>query len=152
MNVKKLNHWFMLAANVGVIGGILFLGFEIRQNTSQMRTEASFSITEMVNAMNADVYRDPDLTDLLMRGNLNFHSLTPNEQSRYGSFQFARINLADYILLLEEEGLTDLQFPYVQFTVNDMRCNPGTRDWLKSVEAIWLGSEELWGMLTAPNK
>ena len=138
----------MLAANIAVLGGILFLAYEIRQNTSQMRTEGSRSITEMVNALNADRYSDPTLTDLFIRGNQDFNSLNPIEQNRYGQFQFARINLAEYILLLEEEGLNDLQFPYVEFTVRDIRDNPGARDWLKSVEDIWLGSEELLRMLT----
>ena len=69
MNIKKLNQWLMLVANLGVLGGILFLAYEVRQNTSQMRTQASQAITEMVNAMNTDEYSDPNLTDLIMRGN-----------------------------------------------------------------------------------
>ncbi len=152
MNVEKLNQWLVFAANMGVLGGILFLAYEIRQNTSQMRTEASHSITEMVNSLNADEYSDPNLTDLLLRGNQNFNGLSPIEQYRYGQFQFAKINLAQYILLLEEEGLTDVQFPYVEVTVDTIRRNPGARDWLKSVEDTWVGSEELWGKLNTPQE
>ena len=36
VNLEKLNHWLMLAANIGVIAGIVFLGFEIRQNSEAM--------------------------------------------------------------------------------------------------------------------
>ena len=142
----------MLLANIGVLGGILFLAYEIRQNTSQMRTEASHSITEMVYLLNSDVYSDPNLTDLIIRGNQDFNNLSANEQKRYGAFQFANLNLAQYILLLEEEGLSDVQFPFVEFTVSDIRRNSGARDWLKSVEDIWVGSEEFWEMLNAPQE
>ena len=150
MNLEKLNQWLVLAANIGVLGGIIFLAYEIRQNTSQMRTEASHSVTELVNSLNADTYTDPDLTDLLLRGNQNFDSLNPVERHRYQTYQFSRLNLAGYILRLEEEGLTDVQFPYIEYTVNDMRSNPGAIAWLKSVEDVWVGEDELWEMLTGP--
>ena len=40
MKIKKLNDWLTLLANVGVIAGILFLGYELRQNNELMRAEA----------------------------------------------------------------------------------------------------------------
>ena len=33
MELDKLNRWLALAANIGVIAGIIFLAFEIRVNT-----------------------------------------------------------------------------------------------------------------------
>lgn len=148
MHIEKLNQWLMLAANVGVLGGMLFLAFEIRQNTSQMRTDASHSITELVNALNADTYSDPEFAELFIRGNQDFNSLDTIDRHRYQSYQFSRLNLAEYILLLEEEGLTDVQFPYVEYTVNDFRRNPGAMAWVRSIEDVWVGSEELWNRIT----
>jgi hypothetical protein len=46
MNSERLNRWLTFVANLGVIGGLFFLGYEIRQNTSQMRAEAAYSINE----------------------------------------------------------------------------------------------------------
>ncbi len=46
MRSEKLNWWLTLVANLGVIGGLIFLGYETRQNRSQMRAEAAYSINE----------------------------------------------------------------------------------------------------------
>ena len=37
MDRDRLNWWLTILANVGMLGGIVFVGFEIRQNTSQLR-------------------------------------------------------------------------------------------------------------------
>jgi hypothetical protein len=39
MNMDNLNKWLALAANVGVIAGIIFLAIEIQQNTEMMRSQ-----------------------------------------------------------------------------------------------------------------
>jgi hypothetical protein len=46
MKMEKLNQWLTLLANVGVIAGIAFLGFEIRQNTEMIESQTRDSITE----------------------------------------------------------------------------------------------------------
>jgi hypothetical protein len=46
MRMKKLNEWLTLFANIGVIAGIAFLGFEIRQNTAMIKSQTRDSITE----------------------------------------------------------------------------------------------------------
>ena len=65
---QRLNSWITLLANLGVLGGLVFVGLEIQQNTSQLRADASQAITESVNQLNAGVYGDPTLADVLLRG------------------------------------------------------------------------------------
>lgn len=38
--MEKTNQWLTLAANLGVIAGLVFLGFEIRQNTNIAKASA----------------------------------------------------------------------------------------------------------------
>ncbi len=40
MTSDKLNNWFSIAANIGVLFGILFLILEVRQNTETMQVDA----------------------------------------------------------------------------------------------------------------
>ena len=40
MKLIKINHWLTLAANLGVIAGLVFLAIEIRQNTNIAKAEA----------------------------------------------------------------------------------------------------------------
>jgi len=46
MNLDSLNKWLMLAANIGVIAGIIFLAVEVQQNNSLMEAEARYRMFE----------------------------------------------------------------------------------------------------------
>jgi len=61
MNREALNWWLTLTANLAVLGGLVFVGYEVRQNTSQLRAESSWPITESVNATNSSIYSDAEL-------------------------------------------------------------------------------------------
>ena len=62
MNNAKVNEWLTLIANVAVVGGIIFLAIEIRQNNELLRSESRQAlITNDVaslaaNFQNADVF------------------------------------------------------------------------------------------------
>ena len=45
MNQDKLSSYISLLANIGVLAGILFLAFEISQNTNMMRSQTRDSVT-----------------------------------------------------------------------------------------------------------
>ena len=133
---------------LAVVAGLVFVGLEIRQNTRQLRADASYSITESVNMMNEGVYGDPTLAEVLLRGEQNLEALDSTERSRFVAFQFSRLNIAEYILDLESEGISDLNFRYVDFVVNDFLSKPGLQEFINSVEDIWVGSDELYSSLT----
>ena len=147
MNSEKVNSWLSLVANFGVIAGLIFLGYEIRQNTTQLRSEASYSINEALSTLNAGIYSDPVFADIMIRGEADFSSLTPVERQQFVSFQFDRINLAIHYQALKEEGLSDIHFPYDQFLINEFHRNPGLQEFLISVEDTWLGAPELYDAL-----
>lgn len=44
--MEKLNQWLALAANFGVIAGLIFLGLEVQQNTLSTRMAARESATQ----------------------------------------------------------------------------------------------------------
>lgn len=46
MNAQKVNAWLSLAANVGVVIGLVLLIIEIRQNTEMMRAQINQSRTD----------------------------------------------------------------------------------------------------------
>lgn len=62
MNSSKVNEWLTLIANVAVVGGIIFLAIEIRQNTELLRSESRQALVTndvaslAANFQNADVF------------------------------------------------------------------------------------------------
>ena len=152
MKPKKLNAWLTLVANFGVIAGLIFLGYEIRQNTTQLRAEALYSINEAISTLNAGVYNDAVLADIKVRGEADFSSLNQIEREQFIMYQFDRINLAELYLSLKDEGLTDIHFPFDQFLIRDFRSKPGLQQFLKYVDEDWEGSRYLYDQLLVPAK
>jgi hypothetical protein len=147
MNRKNLNWWLSSITNVGVLFGLLFVGYEIRQNTVQLRAESSQAITESVNALNAGMYSDPELAEILIRGTEDLGALDSVERARFDAYQFARLNIAEYALDLEREGVSDLNFRYVEWTVRQFNEKPGLRAFIREHQDTYVGSEELLARL-----
>ena len=152
MKPKKLNAWLTLVANFGVIAGLIFLGYEIRQNTTQLRAEALYSINEAISMLNAGVYSDAVLADIKFRGEADFSSLNQIEREQFIMYQFDRINLAELYLALKDEGLTDIHFPFDQFLIKDFRSKPGLQQFLKYVDKNWEGSRDLYDQMLVPER
>jgi hypothetical protein len=152
MKPKKLNAWLTLVANFGVIAGLVFLGYEIRQNTIQLRADALYSINEAISTLNAGIYNDPVLADIKVRGEADFSSLNQIEREQFIMYQFDRINLAELYLALKDEGLTDIHFPFDQFLIKDFRAKPGLQQFLTYVDEDWEGSRYLYDQMLVLEK
>ena len=147
MNRENLNWWLSLVTNFGVLCGLVFVGYEVRQNTVQLRAESSRSITESVNALNTGIYSDPELADVLIRGKEDLGALNPVERSRFDAYQFSLLNIAEYVLDLEREGVSGLNFKYVEWMVREFNEQPGLRAFIREYEERYVGSDELLARL-----
>ena len=142
--------WKTIAELIGitaVVASLVFVGYEIRQNTSQLRTDGARSVTEMVNHLNAGIFSDATLTEIVEKGVRNFESLDEIERAQFESYQFARLNIADYIMDLEHEGVSDLNFRYVDYIVRDFNQRPGLQAFIRAHARTYVGSPVLLSRL-----
>ena len=51
MKLSSLNEWLTLGANIGVLGGIVFLAIEINQNNALMESQARFNRLEVARGV-----------------------------------------------------------------------------------------------------
>jgi hypothetical protein len=65
------------------------------------------------------------------------------ERYQFASFQFSRLNIAEHALDLEREGVSDLNFRYVEWTVRAFNTKPGLRAFIREHEETYVGSDEL---------
>ncbi len=151
MKFTKENSLITLIAIIGVVGVLVLLGYEVQQNTTQLRAESSYSINEALSMLNSAVYNDPDLSDILARGEKDLSSLNPTERRQFFAYQFDRINLGIHILALEKDGLSEIHFPYVDFLVRQFHKHPGLQEFLVLIEDDWAGSRELYERLRTKN-
>ncbi len=133
MKNLDLGQTITILANLGVIGGIVFLAFEIRQNTAQMRAEAAYSVHQDAQRLNEAIYQDSDFADLLIRAEQSFESLDVIDQRRVEAYFFSQLNLADFIMGLEEEGISGVSFRIVDIYLDQFRSMPGRREFIESV-------------------
>ena len=115
-----------------------------------MRAEGAYSINQSVETLNQAIYLDQEFADLLHRGEKSFNDLDPVEQSRLAAFFFSEINLAQYIMSLEDEGLADLHFRYVDFKIDQFRTIPGRKEFVEAYirPSTYFGRDDIQRMLT----
>ncbi|QLC22973.1 hypothetical protein HFP51_12725 [Parasphingopyxis sp. CP4] len=66
--VDGVNRWILLAANIGVIAGIFFLAFELRQNTVATRMEAASNFQNSFSEIEFFIAQNPEFAELLRAG------------------------------------------------------------------------------------
>jgi len=64
MNLDRINQWLTLLANFGVIGGLVFLGLEIQQNTVAVQASAIQESTDVAREQLLMYATNPSLIDL----------------------------------------------------------------------------------------
>lgn len=62
--MDRTNHWLTLIANIGVIAGLFFLGYEIRQNTNIAKASAYRENIQDIAAWRELTITDPELSRL----------------------------------------------------------------------------------------
>ncbi len=68
MNWDSTNRWLTLAANIGVMAGIIFLAFELQQNTVAAQLQAASNYQSSHAAMEVAIYGNPEFAELLRKG------------------------------------------------------------------------------------
>jgi hypothetical protein len=128
MNSQKLNDWLTLAANVGVIAGIVILAIEIRQNSDAVRAQTRAQLAEEVTELFSVNMNDKEYASVLMRGN-NLDDLTPVEQYQYYRHRSAWVHYWNNMAYQYEMGMYDeSEFELQISTIRaDMETFPGLK-------------------------
>jgi hypothetical protein len=103
--LKKLDfgQTIALAANLGVIAGIFFLGIELRQIQNQMDAEISFNRFSEENATRRMMATTPLLAAAAAKSNAG-QELTPEEDVMLGSYVSSIIIGAEYAWRENQSG------------------------------------------------
>jgi len=81
----KIHHWLNLSTSLAVILGMVFLAFEIRQNTEMMRSQTRDSISEKQMMFSEWVATEIDLASAIAKANAG-EPLAPDEGVMYAYF------------------------------------------------------------------
>jgi hypothetical protein len=87
MDSDKINRWLTLAANIGVLAGIIFLAMELQQNNEILSAQARRDQLDARSAAGALVIANADLSMILFKAS-NGDTLTPFEEYRFGRWGY----------------------------------------------------------------
>ena len=68
MNLDSMNRWLTLVANIGVLAGIIFLAYELQQNTVATRVEAASNFNSSFSEIELFIAGNPEFAELLTKG------------------------------------------------------------------------------------
>lgn len=85
MDSDRLSRWLTLGANIGVLAGIIFLGFEFRQNTVATELEAASNFQSNFSEIELFIAGNPEFAELLTKGRES-EALTETDQLRLSVF------------------------------------------------------------------
>jgi phytoene dehydrogenase-like protein len=93
-------------ANLGVLGGVLFLGIELRQNTQAVQLTSAESYLSGGSALDLRIAQDPALASLLMRDQ-NSEPLTDVDERRLERWNHASLRQWETAQYLYSIGALD---------------------------------------------
>ena len=92
MNTEKLNDWLGIAANLGVILGIVFLVIEISQSTKATAAAASDSVTNGYLEISLPIMADKQFARVFALGLFKPESLTDEEAVQFSMYLRQLVN------------------------------------------------------------
>ena len=101
--MDRLNQWMTLAANIGVLIGIVFLAYEIRQNTDAVHAQTREAIMAAAQGELQAVRADPNLIDSIVREG----PLTADEQVKLYTWLVSVLKIREFSWLQRESGIID---------------------------------------------
>ncbi len=126
MKKLDLGQTISILANIGVIAGIVFLGFELRQNNVQLASQSRMNFYEMRSALETDfIHNVGGISDLLAQ------SLQGQELSGVDSARISARNL---------HILNTFQFMFQENPQGTLEAG----DWMASLFAITPRLSDTW--------
>ncbi|PCJ19461.1 MAG: hypothetical protein COA96_16205 [SAR86 cluster bacterium] len=133
MNSEKLNNWLTLGANIGVLAGIVFLVYELQQNTLATQLDVASNFQNSFTEIEMLIAGDPEFSELLIKGRES-QDISPADQLRLSVFY--------------SNVLRQWQFVHFQYLSNalDEEIWDGQRAYFDQVLDDDLGLFEHWKM------
>ena len=83
MNWDAIGAIAELVGAMGVIASLFYLGTQIRQNTRSVRASSYHALITNLSNLSASIGRESSTADVFVRGQSDFHSLSPTERAQF---------------------------------------------------------------------
>ena len=101
--MEKLNQWLTLLANLGVLAGIGFLAYEIRQNTEAIHAQTSEAVLAATYTELQAVRDDPQLIQSI----ITQEKLSEADQIRLYTWLVSALRVREFSWIQRQNGVID---------------------------------------------
>ncbi len=137
--MEKLNQWLTLIANVGVLLGIVFLAFEVQQNTTAIQSQTRATV---FSGVQEELWKNMEYTDVTLNMLATERELSPEEKVRFDAWMMASMKARAFAWLEFESGNFDpVQWETEQIVITLVLGCSRCRDWWKKVGRLGFSPE-----------
>ena len=129
-----------LVGAVGVIGSLLFLGYQIRKQTVESRLDAASTLAQQWNETVGALAADRELATLFLKGGREFSSLDDIEVVQFSAHLGRVFKVFESMHLQHAEGRLDNEtWAAVTDGIHDSCTMPGVKSWWQT-RSHWYSS------------
>jgi hypothetical protein len=130
MNLAEISQVSQTLGSVAVVASLIFVGFQIRQNTKATRAASHHAVSEALNRLNILWARNKEVTRIWLSGLSDRHALTSEERWRFDSTLRAYLHVCETMYTQADLGAGD--FGIVAAEENGVKAvfsSEGVREW-----------------------
>ena len=107
MKREQRREFFEFVGLLAVVGSLIFLALEIRQNTAVVSGQSINEIYDAVREIDLITFADPDLTRITLTTVDNVHELSESDLQQYEMYLVLMIEVWERAIMRENDGLID---------------------------------------------
>ena len=138
MNSEKLNSWFGLVTNVGVLVGLVFLAIEIRHASDMGQAQMADAGVAGHNTLNLAIVSDPQVARMFIVGLYEPEKLSDTEAVQFASFLRAFVNQHLRLRRMHQLGFESAEKQeFERRQIADILSTPGGKLFLDSNQKVF---------------
>lgn len=130
MTLENIYYIGQTIAVVALLISILFVGYQIRQNTKALRATSHHAITDSFNQLNTLLISDPKCVSLYRRGLAGLEKLDEDERVSFGYMNLAYQRIFETLFYQYKNGTMDKKLFEAELgTLEWVAGSTGFRQW-----------------------
>lgn len=119
-----------IIAVFAIIGSLIFVGIQIRQNTRATRATSHHAVSNSLNDMNRMFAENGEVTRIWLAGQDDRQGLSPQDRWRFDSILRAYMHVCETMYMQADIGTGDESIVRAEENgIREVLAHPGSREW-----------------------
>ena len=130
MTLADISQISQTLGSAAVVASLLFVGFQIRQNTIATRAASHHAVSEALNQINLLWARNKEVARIWLAGLSDRRALTPEERWRFDSTMRAYLHVCETMYTQADWGAGDVGIVTAEETgIKNVFSSEGVKEW-----------------------